>query len=51
MLSEEDLADEKERESLLGIVGRVEEDEKGEVIEEVVSGLGEKLMVRAKEVD
>jgi len=51
ILKEEDLPDEKERGLYLGIVGNLEEQEKRQLIQEVLSPLGHNLMVTPKEVD
>ncbi|MDR4435783.1 GPR endopeptidase [Bacillus tequilensis] len=51
VLTEEDLPDQKERQSFLGIVGTLQEDEKRQLIHEVLSPLGHNLMVTPKEVD
>lgn len=50
-LKEEDLPGKKERELYLGIVGNLEEQEKRQLIQEVLSPLGHNLMVTPKEVD
>ncbi|NPC93378.1 GPR endopeptidase [Bacillus sp. WMMC1349] len=51
VLTEEDLPEEEQRKSFLGIVGVLEEDEKRQLIHEVLSPLGHNLMVTPKEVD
>ncbi|ASB61639.1 peptidase [Bacillus sp. A053] len=51
VLTEEDLPDQKQRQSFLGIVGTLHEDEKRQLIHEVLSPLGHNLMVTPKEVD
>ncbi|MEK3890666.1 GPR endopeptidase [Bacillus sp. FSL K6-3431] len=51
MLTDEDLPEEKERKTFLGIVGTLEEEEKRKLIHEVLSPLGHNLMVTPKEVD
>ncbi|AUS10633.1 GPR endopeptidase [Bacillus subtilis] len=51
VLTEEDIPDEKQRQSFLGIVGTLHEDEKRQLIHEVLSPLGHNLMVTPKEVD
>ncbi len=51
VLTEDDLPDEKQRQSFLGIVGTLEENEKRQLIHEVLSPLGHNLMVTPKEVD
>ncbi|WP_416149300.1 GPR endopeptidase [Salipaludibacillus sp. HK11] len=50
-LNQEDLPDKKERELYLGAVGILEEQEKRQLIQEVLSPLGHNLMVTPKEVD
>lgn len=50
-LTEEDLPDEKNREMFLGIVGKLNEMEKKQLIHEVLAPLGHNLMVTPKEVD
>lgn len=50
-LTEEDLPSEKERQTFLGIVGSLSEDEKRKLIYEVLSPIGHNLMVTPKEVD
>lgn len=50
-LTEEDLPDEAERSQFLGIIGRLDEDEKRQLIHEVLSPTGHNLMVTPKEVD
>ncbi|MBS4194744.1 GPR endopeptidase [Lederbergia citri] len=50
-LSEEDLPEERQRQTFLGMVGTLEEDEKRRLIHEVLSPLGHNLMVTPKEVD
>ena len=51
VLTEEDLPDEQQRKSFLGIVGGLGEDEKRQLIYEVLAPLGHNLMVTPKEVD
>ncbi|MDR4341807.1 GPR endopeptidase, partial [Bacillus thuringiensis] len=51
VLTEEELPDQKQRQSFLGIVGTLQEDEKRQLIHEVLSPLGHNLMVTPKEVD
>ncbi len=51
VLTEDDLPDQKQRQSFLGIVGTLQEDEKRQLIHEVLSPLGHNLMVTPKEVD
>jgi spore protease len=50
-LTEEDMPDEKQRATFLGIVGTLDEDEKRKLIHEVLAPLGHNLMVTPKEVD
>lgn len=50
-LTDEDLPGEKERQTFLGIVGGLSEDEKRKLIYEVLSPIGHNLMVTPKEVD
>ncbi|MBD7935788.1 GPR endopeptidase [Cytobacillus sp. Sa5YUA1] len=50
-LSEEDLPEENERQTFMGIVGTLPEEEKRKLIGEVLSPLGHNLMVTPKEVD
>lgn len=50
-LSDEDLPEEKERQTFMGIVGTLPEEEKRKLIGEVLSPLGHNLMVTPKEVD
>lgn len=49
--TEEDLPDEEKRETFLGIVGGLSEEEKKSLIQEVLTPLGHNLMVTPKEVD
>ncbi|MEK5441767.1 MULTISPECIES: GPR endopeptidase [unclassified Fredinandcohnia] len=51
VLTEDDLPGEQERNTFLGIVGTLPEDEKRKLIHEVLSPLGHNLMVTPKEVD
>ena len=51
VLSEEDLPDEENRKTFLGIVGMLSEEEKRSLIWEVLAPLGHNLMVTPKEVD
>lgn len=51
VLTDEDLPGEQERNTFLGIVGNLPEDEKRKLIHEVLSPLGHNLMVTPKEVD
>ncbi|WAA11213.1 GPR endopeptidase [Fervidibacillus albus] len=50
-LTEKDVPDEREREMFLGIVGTLSEEEKRQLIQEVLTPLGHNLMVTPKEVD
>ncbi|MFC5732363.1 GPR endopeptidase [Cytobacillus gottheilii] len=50
-LTEEDLPEEGQRQTFLGIVGTLEEEEKRKLIYEVLSPIGHNLMVTPKEVD
>ncbi|MDQ0205519.1 GPR endopeptidase [Alkalicoccobacillus murimartini] len=50
-LTDEDLPDEKKRETVLGIVGNLPEQEKRQLISEVLSPIGHNLMVTPKEID
>ncbi|GGJ83532.1 germination protease [Lentibacillus kapialis] len=50
-LTEEDLPDEEKRETFLGIVGKLSEEEKKSLIQEVLTPIGHNLMVTPKEVD
>ncbi|MDG5786526.1 GPR endopeptidase [Evansella sp. AB-P1] len=50
-LTDEDLPGEQERQQYLGIVGGLEDNEKRQLIQEVLSPLGYNLMVTPKEVD
>lgn len=50
-LSNKDLPEEKQRQTFLGIVGTLADDEKRRLIYEVLSPLGHNLMVTPKEVD
>ncbi|WP_174613863.1 GPR endopeptidase [Virgibacillus ihumii] len=49
--TEEDLPDEEQRKTFLGIVGGLSEDEKRTLIKEVLTPIGHNLMVTPKEVD
>lgn len=51
VLTEEDLPDEENRKTFLGIVGLLNEEEKRTLIREVLAPLGHNLMVTPKEVD
>lgn len=50
-LTENDLPTEEQKEQVLGIVGRLTEEEKRQLIAEVLTPLGHNLMVTPKEVD
>ncbi|MHA6252190.1 GPR endopeptidase [Oceanobacillus sp. CAU 1775] len=50
-LTENDLPDQEQRETVLGIVGGLTEDEKRKLISEVLTPIGYNLMVTPKEVD
>ncbi|MBO9129581.1 GPR endopeptidase [Bacillus sp. 165] len=50
-LTEEDMPNEKQRNTFMGIVGTLEETEKRKLIQEVLAPLGHNLMVTPKEVD
>lgn len=50
-LTDEDLPEEKQRKTFMGIVGTLSDDEKRKLIYEVLSPLGHNLMVTPKEVD
>ena len=50
-LTDEDLPDEASRTNIMGIVGSLEEEEKRQLIQEVLAPLGHNLMVTPKEVD
>ncbi|WP_080849129.1 GPR endopeptidase [Cytobacillus gottheilii] len=50
-LTEDDLPEEGQRQTFLGIVGTLEEEEKRKLIYEVLSPIGHNLMVTPKEVD
>ncbi|MDX8359527.1 MULTISPECIES: GPR endopeptidase [Bacillaceae] len=50
-LTEEDLPEDTHRQTFMGMVGTLEEDEKRKLIHEVLSPLGHNLMVTPKEVD
>ncbi|MFD0048280.1 GPR endopeptidase [Actinomycetes bacterium NPDC127524] len=50
-LTDEDLPDEQHRQTFLGIIGTLGEDEKRKLIHEVLSPIGHNLMVTPKEVD
>ena len=50
-LTEEDLPEEQHRQTFLGMIGTLEEEEKRKLIYEVLAPLGHNLMVTPKEVD
>lgn len=50
-LTDEDLPNESQRKTFMGIVGGLNEDEKRKLIQEVLAPLGHNLMVTPKEVD
>ncbi|XJZ26286.1 GPR endopeptidase [Bacillota bacterium Lsc_1132] len=50
-LTDEDLPEEKQRKTFLGMIGTLPEEEKRKLIYEVLSPLGHNLMVTPKEVD
>jgi spore protease len=50
-LTDDDLPEEKHRQTFLGMIGTLEEEEKRKLIYEVLSPLGHNLMVTPKEVD
>jgi spore protease len=50
-LTEEDMPEEKHRQTFLGMIGTLEDEEKRKLIYEVLSPLGHNLMVTPKEVD
>ena len=50
-LTEEDMPEEQHRQTFLGMVGTLDEDEKRKLIYEVLAPLGHNLMVTPKEVD
>jgi spore protease len=49
--TEDDLPDEEKRETFMGIVGTLSDDEKRKLINEVLTPIGHNLMVTPKEVD
>ncbi|OEH93684.1 GPR endopeptidase [Bacillus solimangrovi] len=51
ILTEEDLPDENNRKTFMGIVGGLEDEEKRRLIHEVLAPIGHNLMVTPKEVD
>ncbi|WP_216830077.1 GPR endopeptidase [Alkalihalobacterium elongatum] len=50
-LTDEDLPDESKRQTILGMIGTLEEEEKRQLIREVLAPLGHNLMVTPKEID
>lgn len=50
-LSEDDMPNRKERETFMGVVGKLDDHEKKQLIREVLAPLGHNLMVTPKEVD
>ncbi|RSL31536.1 GPR endopeptidase [Salibacterium salarium] len=50
-LNEEDMPDEEKRKAMLGMVGGLDEQEKRQLIQEVLAPMGHNLMVTPKEVD
>ncbi|WP_257346629.1 GPR endopeptidase [Pseudalkalibacillus decolorationis] len=50
-LSDEDLPDEENRQAFLGMIGTLEEEQKRQLIKEVLAPLGHNLIVTPKEVD
>lgn len=50
-LTEEDMPNEEQRQTFLGMIGTLEEEEKRKLIYEVLAPLGHNLMVTPKEVD
>lgn len=50
-LTEEDLPDKSGRKAILGMVGGLEDNEKRQLIQEVLAPLGHNLMVTPKEID
>lgn len=50
-LTNGDLPDEKSRETFMGLIGNLDEEEKRQLIHDVLSPLGHNLMVTPKEVD
>ncbi|PWA12491.1 GPR endopeptidase [Pueribacillus theae] len=51
VLTDEDLPDKKNREIFMGVVGNLEDEEKKQLIREVLAPLGHNMMVTPKEVD
>lgn len=51
VLTDEDLPDEDKRQTFLGVVGNLSEEEKRKLIQEVLAPLGHNLVVTPKEVD
>ncbi|MBU8905625.1 GPR endopeptidase [Desertibacillus haloalkaliphilus] len=50
-LTDEDLPDKENRQAILGMIGNLEENEKRQLIKEVLAPMGHNLMVTPKEVD
>ncbi|MGO4887248.1 GPR endopeptidase [Anaerobacillus sp. MEB173] len=50
-LTDEDMPDENQRQTIMGMIGGLAEDEKRQLIREVLAPLGHNLMVTPKEVD
>ena len=50
-LTDEDLPNQEKRQTIMGMVGNLEEEEKRQLIREVLAPLGHNLMVTPKEVD
>lgn len=50
-LTDEDMPNEKERQAFLGMIGTLDDQEKRQLIQEVLAPLGHNLMVTPKEVD
>ncbi len=51
VLTDEDMPEFETRQNILGMVGKLEEDEKRQLIQEVLAPLGHNLMVTPKEID
>lgn len=51
VLTESDLPDKEKRQTILGMIGSLEEEEKRQLIHEVLAPLGQNLMVTPKEID
>ncbi|WP_078556670.1 GPR endopeptidase [Bacillus alkalicellulosilyticus] len=50
-LTDEDMPNEQQRQNIMGMIGTLEENEKRQLIQEVLAPLGHNLMVTPKEVD